>query len=452
MSRLEEQIQATASHLRVEVTLEEHEAARQRFDVLQRRRKRKRIAASGIAVGAVLGLVMWAQGDRLLGPPQVPLMVAEDRSTQEAPVPKPFKTERFADGSIAVVQTPSTQLQTTIRQPDLHELRLTSGRARFTVTPNPQRVFRVLTRHARIEVLGTSFTVDENEDGARVEVHEGRVVVITGAERQELGAGMTLEVKAQDQTALAPDVEEESPEEIALRAELAESAEEEAQAESERRRRRKSRRARRARARSLRKLRALHAKNEMPVAEEEPEEAEEPREEERTVVTPKIPREGLGTPPPARRTVWRSLAKSGDYRAAYTAMKEAPAPVLNQTAELMLAADVARLSGHPVEAVPFLQRVMDDHPKHPRAVLAAFTLGRIQRRQLGHPRKAAESFAKARQLAPNGSLAADALAHEAECLQMAGEKERAQNKAKQYLKLFPQGRKADSMRRMGGAP
>ena len=129
-------------------------------------------------------------------------------------------------------------------------------------------------------------------------------------------------------------------------------------------------------------------------------------------------------------------------------MQEAPEPLLNQTAVLMLAADVARLSGHPEDAVPLLQKVVKEHRSHPRAVLAAFTLGRILRRQMGRPARAADAFAAARALAPDGSLAPDALAHEAECRRMAGQGGLAKQKAQDYLRLFPEGRKADSMRRM----
>jgi hypothetical protein len=75
------------------------------------------------------------------------------------------------------------------------------------------------------------------------------------------------------------------------------------------------------------------------------------------------------------------------------------------------AADRARLAGRPTEAVAPLQHITASYPKDPRAPLAAFTLGRIYL-ELGNPSDAADAFAHARALSPNGPLAADALARE----------------------------------------
>lgn len=147
---------------------------------------------------------------------------------------------------------------------------------------------------------------------------------------------------------------------------------------------------------------------------------------------------------------WTALADEGRFDDAYVAMKdEVRRP--SDAAELMLAADVARLSGHPKEATRYLEQVIADHPEHARGLLAAFTLGRILQRELDDPRGAAEAFRTARLLAPTGSLAEDALAHEAECWGRAGESERARDLARKYLAQYPRGRKAGSMRRLVGA-
>ena len=92
--------------------------------------------------------------------------------------------------------------------------------------------------------------------------------------------------------------------------------------------------------------------------------------------------------------------------------------------DLLLAGDVARLSGHAAAAVAPLSRAVTLHPGDPRAPLAAFTLGRVHLEDLGAPRDAAIAFARARELAPDGPLAEDALAREVEAWSRAGEAER----------------------------
>ncbi len=146
---------------------------------------------------------------------------------------------------------------------------------------------------------------------------------------------------------------------------------------------------------------------------------------------------------------WTALAEDGKFDDAFDALDRTPrAP--RGTKDLMLAADVARLSGHPRDAARYLKLVVDRHPNHPRALVAAFTLGRLWQNELKEPRRAAEAFAKARALGPTGSLAEDALAHEAECWALAGERDKAKDRASTYLARYPEGRKVKSMRRLVG--
>ncbi|MEM1417359.1 MAG: FecR family protein [Myxococcota bacterium] len=151
---------------------------------------------------------------------------------------------------------------------------------------------------------------------------------------------------------------------------------------------------------------------------------------------------------------WETLARDGLYGDAYEALEgEGGASAVHGSAQaLLLAADVARLSGHPRNAVQPLRRALARHPGDARAPLAAFTLGRVYLEELGQPREAAAAFAKARQLRPNGSLAEDALAREVEAWDRAGEASRARERALEYLRLFPRGRRAPSVRRHGGVP
>jgi transmembrane sensor len=118
--------------------------------------------------------------------------------------------------------------------------------------------------------------------------------------------------------------------------------------------------------------------------------------------------------------------------------------------ELLLAADAARLAGHPDEGVAVLRRLLREHRTDPRAPLAAFTLGRVLLMELGRPREAAAAFAQVRQLAPHGPFSEDALAREVEAWNQAGQSDLAQARAREYLHLYPSGRRTAMVRSMGG--
>jgi transmembrane sensor len=150
---------------------------------------------------------------------------------------------------------------------------------------------------------------------------------------------------------------------------------------------------------------------------------------------------------PARS--WRPLAERGHYEEAHKALRRAgPSAVRDDTADLLLAADAARLSGHPAEAVPYLQRVVRGHAGDPRAGLAAFTLGRVFLDELGRPGDAVDAFARAR--VSGGPLAEDALAREVEAWSRAGDGARSRELAELYRRLYPNGRRAKAVSRFGG--
>ncbi|MCU0695993.1 MAG: FecR domain-containing protein [Myxococcaceae bacterium] len=184
-----------------------------------------------------------------------------------------------------------------------------------------------------------------------------------------------------------------------------------------------------------------------PVATPEPP-ASEPVPDE-----PQAPPVGVAAPasPPAParpQENWRALARRGEFARAYPVLS-AVGPS-DEPTELLLAADVARLSGHPRAAVPWLRRVAMHFTRDARAALAAFTLGRVLLDDLGDPRGAARAFAQVRVLEPKGPLAADALAREAEALHRLGETAAARERALEYLERYPDGRKAAAVRGWGG--
>ena len=143
------------------------------------------------------------------------------------------------------------------------------------------------------------------------------------------------------------------------------------------------------------------------------------------------------------------LTRNGDYQGAYAIIDQTPQLFGNSAEDLMMAADAARLSNHPRQAVGYLQRITKEHPSDSRAPLAAFTLGRIYMSQLGEPAAAARAFALVRQLAPAGALVEDAWAREAEALSQAGQHEAAQKLVDAYLKHYPSGRRSERLRQLG---
>ena len=146
------------------------------------------------------------------------------------------------------------------------------------------------------------------------------------------------------------------------------------------------------------------------------------------------------------------LARGGEYKAAYQVMAQSPAAVGSSAEDLFLAADAARLSNHPEQAVGYLKRLTNEHSGDSRAPLSAFTLGRVLLSQLSRPAEAAEAFALARRLRPSGSLAEDALAREAEARAAAGAGAAARTLAQQYVKRYPRGKHSPTMQRLATAP
>jgi transmembrane sensor len=128
-----------------------------------------------------------------------------------------------------------------------------------------------------------------------------------------------------------------------------------------------------------------------------------------------------------------------------------PRPPSIETAESLLgAADAAREAGRTGEGVALLRRVLAQHRSDPRAPLAAFTLGRVLLMELDRPREAAVAFAEVRALAPQGPFAEDALAREVEALRKAGAAGEARERAREYLRLYPGGRRIPAVKAFGG--
>jgi transmembrane sensor len=117
--------------------------------------------------------------------------------------------------------------------------------------------------------------------------------------------------------------------------------------------------------------------------------------------------ERAGGGPSGAGTGWRELARNGRHREAFATLgtqgirREAKRLGI---ADLFALADVARLSGHPADAVGPLQRIIDGFPSDPQAPLAAFALGRLELDDLGRPQAAAAAFSRALEMGAPDSL------------------------------------------------
>jgi hypothetical protein len=147
---------------------------------------------------------------------------------------------------------------------------------------------------------------------------------------------------------------------------------------------------------------------------------------------------------------WVTLAGEKRFGEAYGLLRQVPFNQLSDPDDLMLAADVARQAGRPERAVPFLERVVKEHPTEVSAQLAGFSLGKVYLDNLDQPALAAHSFADVRAMAPVGGLAQDALAREVEAWAHAGETARARDAALEYARVYPHGRRLAAVRDLGG--
>jgi hypothetical protein len=147
---------------------------------------------------------------------------------------------------------------------------------------------------------------------------------------------------------------------------------------------------------------------------------------------------------------WRELAARGENEEAYAALGRggvAEASLSASVEDLFALADVARLSGHPREAAPPLERILDEHSSDPRAPLAALTLGRVQLRSLAAPTAAAQSVRRALVLGVPAGLTEDAYALLVESLSRAGDAAGARAAYAQLLERAPGSERAAELRR-----
>lgn len=364
----------------------------------RKERRQRRQQTAGIALALALLLVPLGLWQR-----------HRHQRASDAHAPEVMVALRLPDGSVVTALSADADIKQTPPTPGRTILQLRQGSAEFRVQRDPQRIFRVEAGRAAVEVLGTRFTVTRWGDSAEVSVKEGRVRVLWDEQRTELAAG--------ERGTFPPE----------------------------------------------------------PPSEPAPSSPQPPREDgsERpdAAATPP-PVLGRGKPLPAvagaayagagraesvrssgERSVgsWRELAQEGHFERAYAAIGDkGVAAASDEPGDLLLLADIARLSHHPAEAVAPLEKLLRLHRDDPRAALCAFTLGRILLDDLGKPRDAAAAFRDAQSFDSDFALMEDALAREVKALWRAGDGPAARERALEYLRRFPEGGQARAVRRFGG--
>jgi transmembrane sensor len=315
-----------------------------------------------------VGVAALALGVWLFGPRvgEMYRSAVEARAERAAPAERAPIT--FSDGSKLTALDSQTRVSVLEAVPERIVAGVDPGSVRFEVSHRPERVFRAEAGNVAVEALGTIFTVERLDPGVWVSVTRGRVRVQWPSGSRELAAAEAdwFPPRAVD-GAVASSTATAEPQGSTL--------------------------------------------DEIPAVPISDDEAARPASGEAL-----------------RGSRWKALAAQGKHREAYDALGSLTPTQLRNPEELLMAADTARLSGHPSHAVPFLERVLSQFRRDPRAPLAAFTLGRTLI-ALGNPARAAQRFAEVRSFAPSGSLPEDALAREVEAWSLAGQQDRARERA-----------------------
>jgi transmembrane sensor len=351
-----------------------------------RQRRRRKTVVRAGFAAAVVGATAIAVL-RLGSGPTAPPSANDPTGSRAGAAPSP-RVLRLADGSGATALDPDSALAVVEDAPDRVSLDLARGRQRFDVVPRPQRSFVVRAGDVSVTVVGTVFTVERIADRIGVTVERGRVLVDWRTGRRTLAAG---------ESGWFP---------------------------------------------------PLLVEDRAPAAEPTPAHdrpaPRRPTPEPRPIPVP-APAPALSAPAYASHPSHPPAPAPPPAPVVQTA-----APVVQTAERLLAAADRAREIGRPDEGVALLRRLLADHARDPRAPLAAFTLGRVLLMELDRPREAAAAFAQARALAPQGPFAEDALAREVEALAKAGADGTARARAREYLRLYPDGRRVHAVKALGG--
>lgn len=138
-------------------------------------------------------------------------------------------------------------------------------------------------------------------------------------------------------------------------------------------------------------------------------------------------------------TIAPPLGESAPTPSTRPTAVRAPSRTTLGSKELWAQAESARAAQRFADAAGALDVLRLKHRADPRAGLAAFELGRLRQDTLHEPAGAAEAFADAIVLAPNGPFREDAEARRVEALEAAGDRARCEEAKAAFLTRYPGG-------------
>ena len=301
---------------------------------------------------------------------------------------------RFSDGSAFELAAGAVRLveNTTGRI----AFAVDNGEVRFDVRPGGPRVWRVDCHGVSITVVGTAFLCKADKEKVIVAVERGAVLV---AGRGIASGGQRLE--AGDEVEVAIDMEKE-----------------------------------RRPVKPIMNVVEMKADGFDGSVVETPDPSE-PAERERARSLQGKAKSG-----------WRRHAQAGDFNAAFDQLGASRVATLTERStdvdELFALADVARLSGHPVDAVGPLETIIRKFSQNSRAGLAAYTLGRLYLERLNSPIRAASAFERSLALGLPVALREAATVKRINAVSRY-DKPQTKKLVAEYLTTYPNGRYRDKV-------
>jgi TolA-binding protein len=292
---------------------------------------------------------------------------------------EPARVVPLSDGT-RVTLSPGTQLRAGSMTSQQTELVLERGKARFEVAKQGARRFEVIAGEARVQVIGTVFTVDLAGAAPEISVEHGRVRVQAFERSWLLGAG---------QRVLA--------EPLLAAADVGSNAG-------------------------------------TPTAD-----AVAPPAGDADAVTPPAGDAKAANGPMGAADARPAVATAPPAKPTPATFRQQLARAASATALLALA-DQARAAARPEDAELALQRLLQRHPRDASAPLAALALGRIQQEQLHRPAAAAKTLRAALAAGVPLALREDAEMQLLRAYVAADARASAAETAARYLKQYPNGR------------
>ena len=295
---------------------------------------------------------------------------------------------KLSDGS-ALYLNRHTELVVFENTGDRFETKLNRGRVRFDVRPGGTRMWVVAAGQLRIEVVGTSFTVETTPQLTRVRVHRGKVRVQgDGVNKggRELEKGDEIVVSRKKKKRDDEDNRRKSLEESASRSERD----------------------------SLATGMANNMTNEPPA-----------RAQAATLAS--------NAEGDALAGVSQGIDNASDPIGSKGKSTKSPVRLL------LSQADEARQTGDSQLALQYLNQIVSDYPNDTAAGLAAFTIGRIYLHDLNQYAAAAASFSRAIALGLPHGLEEQAYAKQVESWRHTNNITRLQHAADVYNRRFPDG-------------